>query len=98
MKLIRIRYSGATNTRGSRWIAYDGDHRMMGGYDYASEDGHDGRLALARQFAEKYWRMYGREIDYLGDFLNERYFGIVGHDFVAARYPGTARNAERRTR
>ena len=76
MKLIRIRYSPMTNTRGSRWIAYDGDHRLMGEYDYANTDGHDGRLDLARRFAAKYWRLDGREIDYLGDFLSERYYGI----------------------
>ena len=76
MKLIRIRYSPATNTRGTRWVASDGDHRMMGGYDYASEDGHDGRLTLARRFAEKYWRLDGQRIEYLGSFLSERYFGI----------------------
>ena len=75
MKMIRTRYSGATNMRGSRWIASDGDHRMMGGYDHANEDGHVGRLALARQFAAKYWRMGGRAIEYLGSFKNERYFG-----------------------
>ena len=77
MKLIRIRYSPATNSRGSRWIAYDGDHRMTGGYDHASEDDHDGRLALARQFAAKYWRLDGQRIEYLGSFLNERYFGAT---------------------
>ena len=75
MKLIQIRYSPMTNTRGSRWVASDGDHRMMGTYDYASEDGHDGRLALARQFAAKYWRLDGHRIEYLGSFKNERYFG-----------------------
>ena len=75
MKMIRIRFAGPTDTRGSRWIASDGDHRMAGTYDYASEDGHDGRLALARKFAAKYWRLNGRAIEYLGYFLNERYFG-----------------------
>lgn len=78
MKLIRIRYSSATNTRGSRWIASDGDHRMLGGYDYANTDGHDGRLALARQFAARYWRVDGQRIEYLGSFLDERYFGAKG--------------------
>ena len=77
MKLIRIRFAGPTDTRGSRWIAYDGDHRMAGTYDYANDDGHDGRLALARQFAAKYWRLNGRVIEYLGSFLSERYFGAT---------------------
>ena len=76
--MIRTRYSPATGTRGSRWIAYDGDNSMTGEYDYASEDGHDGRLALARRFAKRYWRLNGLEIVCFGSFKDEKYFGIRG--------------------
>ena len=77
MKMIRARYSPATNTCGTRWVASDGDNsRMYAPYDYGDEDGHDGRLALAQRFAEKYWRLHGRKIEYLGSFKDERYYGI----------------------
>ena len=77
MKLIEVRYIAPTNCRGSRWVACDGDNpRMFAPYDYGDEDGHDGRLALARRFAAKYWRVGDGKIEYLGRFENKRYYGI----------------------
>ncbi len=76
MKMIRVRFSGPTDTRGARWVASDGDNRLMGSYDHVNADGEDGRLSLARAFAEKFWRLHGRKIEYLGSFKNEEYFGI----------------------
>lgn len=76
MKLIRIKYCPATNCRGSRWLADDGDNRLYGGYDYADDDGHDGRLELARAFAAKNWRLDPGRIEYKGSWKSEEYFGV----------------------
>ena len=76
MKMIRMRFSGPTDTRGARWIADDGDNRMSRPYDYASTDGDDGRLSLAREFAEKFWRLYGRKIEYKGSWKSEQFYGV----------------------
>lgn len=75
MKLIRVKYCPATNTRGSRWLADDGDHKMYGRYDYADDDGHDGRLDLARGFAERFWGHARTDICYLGSWKQDRFFG-----------------------
>lgn len=75
MKLIRIKYCPATNTRGSRWLADDGDNRLYGGYDYADDDGHDGRLHLAEQFAEKFWRLKGAT-EYKGSWKETEFYGL----------------------
>lgn len=75
MKLIRIKYCPATNTRGSRWLADDGDHKMYGGYDYADDDGHDGRLHLAEQFAARFWRLEGRATEYKGSWKETEFYG-----------------------
>ena len=76
MKMIRMRFAGPTDTRGARWIADDGDNRMIRSFDCASEDGADGRLSLAQEFAEKFWRLRGRKIEYKGSWKEEQYYGI----------------------
>ena len=76
MKLIRIKYCPTTNTRGSRWLADDGDNRMYGTYDYADKDDHDGRLDLARAFATKHWRLDPDRIEYKGSWKSDDFYGL----------------------
>lgn len=52
MIAIRVRYCPATNTRGSRLVAFDGRHRLSVPYEYGNDD-HE-KLNVAIQFKLKY--------------------------------------------
>lgn len=56
--IVRVRYAGPTNTRGSRWIATlrrdeERTYRVTRGYDYAAPMGSGGALAAALECWDK---------------------------------------------
>lgn len=73
MKMIRVRYKGPTDTKGSRLIVTDNDHRKTYGFNAiqiiledrgVSSGYHDCARQAAETFIDEKWKYFGDKNSY----------------------------------